>query len=118
MIAWRSAGQAAGLCCALALVSCKGPSDSGADLSLDPTFGCNKFIVTYTTPNQVTFYVDRSKMNDVHASILGTGYLGLANGVTVTVEKIDASGAVLRASPTTADTKNDKGSGTEGFSIY
>ena len=92
--------------------------DAAADIPLDPKFGCTKFLVTYSTPNQVTFEVVRSKLRDVNASIKGTGYLSLGNGVTVTVGKIDASAAVLRFSPTTEDAKNDKGRGTEGFSIY
>jgi hypothetical protein len=92
--------------------------DAAAGIPLDPTFGCRRFIVTYVTPNQVTFEVGRSELSDVNASIKGTGYLSLGNGVTVTVEKIDDSGAVLRFSPTAQDTKNDKGSGSEGFSIY
>lgn len=80
-------------------------------------FGCSEFFVTYATPNRVVFEVRRPKLGDVHVSIMGTGYLGLANGVTVTAEKIDASGAVLRFSPTTSDTKHDKASGAEGLSM-
>ena len=96
-----------------------------ADISLDPKFGVLKFSVSYARPDQVTIEVDRLKPKDVHALIQGTGYLSLASGLTVIVENFNASGAVLRFSPTTpnmntssptvTDKNNDKGSGTDGF---
>lgn len=96
-----------------------------AGIPLDPKFGVRKFSVTYARPDQVTFEVARSRPKDMRALIEGTGYLTLANGLTVIVENFNASGAVLRFSPTTVnvntssptvtDKNNDKGSGTEGF---
>jgi hypothetical protein len=87
-------------------------------IPLDPRFGCNRFTVTYAAPNQVRIMVERSRLNDVRVIIKGTGYVGLANEVTVTVKKIDASGAVLGFSPTTADTGNDNARGTDGLSMF
>jgi hypothetical protein len=89
-----------------------------AHIPLDPKLGVTRFLLTYVSPNEVTFEVDRAELNSVSGYIKGTGFLGLTNGVKVTVKKINASGAVLRFEPKTTDPDNNQVSASEGGAVY
>lgn len=51
------------------------------------------------TPGRLDFYVDRSSGDNTGGWIGGTGHLTLAEGITITVERNDRSGALLRFTP-------------------
>lgn len=85
---------------------------------LDDRFGCAQFTVTHSAPNKVDFTVIRTRMNAVRATLMGTGHLALANGITVTIEQVDPSGAVLRFEPRTDDPTRDTARASEGLRLY
>lgn len=85
---------------------------------LESRFGVASFGLTYSAPDEVAFVIIRTETSDVHGYVEGTGYIALANGVLVTVKKIDATGAVLRFQPRTMDPHNDKFSGSKGLSTF
>ena len=89
-----------------------------ADIPLDRRFGCDLFRVTPRQPDQVRFVVLRSQTNDVNGYIGGTGYLSLANGVTMTVVRADGDSAVLRFEPRAEDPRNDRASGSTGLGLF
>lgn len=88
-----------------------------ARIPVHPRLGFTMFKLAYEKPRTVTFDVQRPEYGNVSGYIGGTGYLSLANGVTVTVKKIDSQGAVLRFEPKAQDRHNDQASGSEGLSL-
>ncbi|GAA1295507.1 hypothetical protein GCM10009634_50220 [Saccharothrix xinjiangensis] len=85
---------------------------------LAPGFGCAGFTVTHGAPNKVDFTVVRTEMRTVRANLMGTGYLSLGNGVTVTIEEVSPTGAVLRFEPRAEDPTRDTARASEGLRIY
>lgn len=103
---------------ACADADCEIALTGAATIPLDPAFGCESFVVTYTTPNKVSVNAVRTEISSVDAYIMGTGHIGLANGVKITVERIDDKGAVLRFTPETMDPTSDVTAGSEGAGSY
>ncbi|MFF0726885.1 hypothetical protein [Streptomyces sp. NPDC004134] len=87
------------------------------EIPVRPSFGVVGFTLSHEEPNTVTFDVQRPEYGNASGYIAGTGFLSLANGVTVTVEEIDSRGAVLRFEPKAKDRKNDRAAGSEGLSL-
>jgi hypothetical protein len=88
-----------------------------ADIPLSPKFGFTAFVFTHAASDKVTFAVVRPESNNVNGYFDGPGYIGFANGVKVTVEEINASGAVLRLEPKTVNPNNDELTATQGGGI-
>ena len=89
-----------------------------ADIPLDGRFGCESFHVTVKAPDTVSFVVLRPEYGNLTGYIRGTGYLSLANGVTMTVVRVDGSDAELRFEPKAEDRHNDRARGSKGLGIY
>ncbi|MEU6716219.1 hypothetical protein ABZ897_32545 [Nonomuraea sp. NPDC046802] len=84
---------------------------------MDPKFGMPKFTIIHKAPNEVRFHISRPAYGGMEGWVKGTGYLALANGVKVTVKKVDRSGAVLRFQRKTMDPDNDQVSASDGGGI-
>ncbi|THA26892.1 hypothetical protein E4198_21485 [Streptomyces sp. RKND-216] len=91
--------------------------DGTADVPLASRFGVTDFQVTYENPNKVTFDYARPETTHV-AEIKGTGFLGLADGVKVTIKDVDDTGAVLRFEPETVGPANDQAGGSHGVYLH
>ncbi len=65
---------------------------------LDAAFGIQELLLAPVAPDRVISDVG-SRRGDVHGYIRGTGYVGLAYGVTITVETVDTTGAPVRIEP-------------------
>jgi hypothetical protein len=81
-------------------------------------FSCEGISFVYTAPNQVLIMVTTSRAGQVNAQITGTGHLKLTYGLTVLVEQVDATGAVIRVKPEKNDTDSHKATGSEGLSLW
>ncbi|MDG4831245.1 hypothetical protein O7627_18270 [Solwaraspora sp. WMMD1047] len=81
-------------------------------------FSCEGISFVYTAPNQVLIMVTTTSAGQVNAQITGTGHLKLTYGLTVLVEQVDATGAVIRVKPEKNDTKAHKANGSEGLSLW
>ncbi|MGN9913243.1 hypothetical protein ACTMTJ_37455 [Phytohabitans sp. LJ34] len=86
------------------------------EIPLAPKFGCTRFAVVYFPPNRVAFNVDCAKTGNVTGYFLGRGTLRLVIAVTLEVDKIDGTGAVLHFLPknTTEDPTRNQVSGQDG----
>jgi hypothetical protein len=86
------------------------------EIPLVPAFDCTRFAVVYFTPNRVAFNVDCTGSGYVTGYFLGGGALRLVNGITMEVDKIDDTGAVLHFLPrtTTKDPGRNEVSGEFG----
>ena len=89
-----------------------------ASFALRGKFNCHGIVVTYREPYQIEFAVAVVEGDTVNASVTGTGNLRLAYGLTLTVETMTPSGAVLRVAPQKNDPGNHTGTGTKGFSLW
>ena len=89
-----------------------------ASFALKGKFNCHGIVVTYRKPDQIDFAVAVVDGDTVNASVTGTGNLRLAYGLTLTVETMTPSGAVLRVAPQKNDPGNHTGTGTKGFSLW
>jgi hypothetical protein len=89
-----------------------------ADFALNGKFSLEGILITRTEPNTVRLDVGVRDRDTIHATITGTGHLALSYGLTVTVERTDAAGAVVRVAPASNDPKRHRGSGTEGFALW
>ncbi|WP_052770338.1 hypothetical protein [Streptomyces sp. CNQ-509] len=88
-----------------------------AEIPVRPGFGITGFTLGHEKPNTMTFDVRRPEYGNASGYIAGTGFLSLANGVTVTIKEIDSRGAVLRFEPKAKDRKSDRAAGSEGLSL-
>lgn len=86
------------------------------EIPLAPSFDCAGFAVVYFAPDRVAFNVDCTGTGYVTGYFLGRGALRLVNGVTIEVDKIDSTGAVLHFLPrtTTKDPGRNQVSGEFG----
>ena len=89
-----------------------------ADVPLAAKFGVHQFSLKYVAPNRVEFTMIRTKMGYSRGYIAGEGHLSFANGLSLDVERVDATGAVLRFLPKTDNPKADTGNSSEGLAIY
>jgi hypothetical protein len=89
-----------------------------SEFALTGKFSGDGIVISFTKPNKVVLVVSVRDGEDLTATITGTGYLALAFGLTITVEKTTPGGALVRVNPAKNDPRNHKGSGTEGFSLY
>ncbi|GAA4104607.1 hypothetical protein [Actinomadura miaoliensis] len=87
-------------------------------IPLAPRFGITTFLVTHVPPNKMTYVVIRTNGESVQAYNRGTGWFSLGAGLTVTVRKIDHTGAVVRFEPKARDGDEDKITGSKGAAIY
>jgi hypothetical protein len=71
------------------------------EVPLAPAFECVRFAVGYFAPNRVAFNVDCVGSGHVTGYFLGRGALRLVNGITLEVDRIDGTGAVLHLIPRT-----------------
>jgi hypothetical protein len=85
-------------------------------IPLAPRFGVSDFAVD-VQDSTVTFIVKRRELKDVAGYLVGTGYLSLTNGVTMTVDSISETGAVLRFEPRATD-PDDALVGGEGSMLF
>jgi hypothetical protein len=74
-----------------------------AVVPLDPTFGTHTFVISHSAPGTVTIEVGRDNGQHSTGTITGHGLFGFAWGLTVRIEKVDATGAVLRFTPEDPD---------------
>lgn len=88
-----------------------------ADIPLSG-FGFSSFVFTHVAADRLTFAVVRPASSDVNGYFSGPGYIGFSNGVKATVERLDASGFVLRLQPKTVDPNDDELVTTRGGGIY
>jgi hypothetical protein len=88
------------------------------DIDLRGKFSCDGITMSFRAPNVTHIFVAVHAGDDVQAKVTGTGNLRLAYGLTITVEKTDKSGALVRLAPEHNNPKAHTGTGTEGFSLY
>ncbi|WIX77658.1 hypothetical protein QRX50_40675 [Amycolatopsis carbonis] len=74
---------------------------------LDARFGTRRLTLTQSPPDRLDFAIDRTELPDTKGHFRGEGYVSLANRITVTVLDIDATGAVIRVSPS-SESSEDK----------
>ncbi|WP_326834403.1 hypothetical protein VSH64_05670 [Amycolatopsis rhabdoformis] len=74
---------------------------------LEPRFGTRALVLTQSAPDRLAFDADRTELPRVKGHFRGEGYVSLANKITVTVLAIDATGAVIRVSPS-SESAQDK----------
>jgi hypothetical protein len=89
-----------------------------SDFALNGKFSLEGILITFTEPNTVRLDVGVRDGAEVHAMVTGTGHLALSYGLTVTVERTSAAGALVRVNPAKNDPKNHRGTGTEGFALW
>ncbi|MEV0072610.1 hypothetical protein [Amycolatopsis sp. NPDC050768] len=74
---------------------------------LDARFATRRLTLTQSAPDRLDFAIDRTELPDIKGHFRGEGYVSLANRITVTVLDIDATGAVIRVSPS-SESSQDK----------
>ncbi len=89
-----------------------------ADVPLAAKFGVHQLNLKFVAPNRVEFTMIRTKMGYSRGYIAGAGHLSFANGLSIDLERADATGAVLRFLPKTDNPKADTGNSSEGLAIY
>ncbi|GLZ14005.1 hypothetical protein Acsp04_42400 [Actinomadura sp. NBRC 104425] len=87
-------------------------------IPLDQKFGITTFLLTHVPPDKVTYVVIRTNGESTQAFQRGTGRFSLDAGLTVTVRKIDHTGAVVRFEPKARDGDKDRITGSRGAAIY
>ena len=80
-------------------------------------FGCTTFVMSYVAPKKVTFSLYCTKTGVVNGYFLGRGRVQLANAVTVEVDKIDGTGAVLHVLPKAGEPGRNNVSGEFGAAM-
>lgn len=91
---------------------------SSGGLTPAKKFGIGRITLTHIPPNRLNFTVVRANDSTVTGYVGGDGYLSLSAGPTITIERHDEDGAVLRFEPKGRDRKNDTASGSDGVSLY
>ena len=79
------------------------------EIPLNPTFRCTRYAVVYFAPNRVAFNIDCADTGQVTGYVLGRGTIHLATAISLEVDRIDETGAVLHFQPkmsTTDPTRN------------
>ncbi len=88
------------------------------DVPLAAKFGVHQLSLKFVAPNRVEFTMIRTKMGYSRGYLEGTGHLSFANGLSFDVERVNATGAVLRFMPKTDNSKADTGNSSDGLAIY
>lgn len=87
------------------------------DIPLAAQFGMSEFWFAYGPPNQVSFRTTADGRRPFNGVVKGTGHISLAAGVTVTIERVDSTGAVIRLESKTDDPSSNNASGSEGLMV-
>ena len=91
---------------------------SSGGLTPAKKFGIGRITLTHIPPNRLNFTVVRANDSTVTGYVGGDGYLSLSAGPTITIERHNEDGALLRFEPKGRDRKNDTASGSDGVSLY
>jgi hypothetical protein len=98
--------------------SCQIIVSGAVKVPLAPKFRMSQFLLTHEAPNRLTFDIRQRGQQPFMGYVLGTGRISLATGITVTIERMESGGAVLKFEPKAEDPEHNKASGSEGLSIY
>jgi predicted small lipoprotein YifL len=77
-----------------------------------------RFFLTYTAPRSTRIDLVYKNGHTSHTIIEGTGNAQFAAGVTVTIEAVAESGAVVRVALEANDPDNDRATGSEGLNSW